>query len=314
VAAADPDAAARDRARRLTGVSVHDRAEALLARDDVDAVVVCAPTPLHADLAVAACEAGKHLYLEKPIATDLEDARRVLQAAESTGVKAVMGFNRRRHPAFERARELVLEGRLGRVLAVHAAFCERSPPDDLPPWKRDRSTGGGVLLDLASHHVDLARWILDDEVDAVQARIESAASDQDSAWVRLSMRRGTEVQGFFSFRGGLADSLELIGERGTLRVDRHGLGLLLRTPRRFGYGVRHERTAPHRDELASRLLRVPGTAGDPSYRRSLAAFVRMLGGGPHGLASLGDGLRSLEVVLAAESSASSAGSAVPVGR
>ena len=88
-------------------------------------------------------------------------------------------------------------------------------------------SGGGVLLDLASHHLDLLRWFLQDEVATVAASLGSQITEQDTAQLALTMRSGVEVQSFFSFRSGLADYLEFIGERGTLRVDRHAPVLTL---------------------------------------------------------------------------------------
>lgn len=312
VAAADPDAGARDRARRIAGVPVHEEAGALLARDEVDAIVVCASTSLHADLAEAACRAGKHVYLEKPLATTAEDGRRVVETARRSGVTAVMGFNRRHHPGYRRARELLRQGRIGPIRYVQTVFCESTPCDRMPAWKRDRSSGGGALLDLATHHVDLLRWFLDDDVETVQAGVVSERTEHDGAWLRLAMRDGVEAQGFFSFRSGLADHLEFIGEDGALRVDRHRSGILLRVPRRLGYGVRTSRWASRPELGAWRPLLAPTGSKDPSYRRSLAAFVDLLRGGSGELASLDDGLRALETILAAEASARS-GRPAPVG-
>src|SRR4051812_22376762 len=149
-AAADPDAKARDAAKRLANIPVHARADELLARPDIDVVVICVPTPLHAELAIAAAAAGKHFYLEKPIASAADEARRVVEAAGQAGVTAAIGFNRRLHPLYEQARELLWAGRIGRVRAVQTAFCEPTPVHAMPEWKRRRATGGGVLLDLAS--------------------------------------------------------------------------------------------------------------------------------------------------------------------
>ena len=113
-----------------------------------------------------------------------------------------------------------------------------------------------------------------------------------------------QVQSFFSFRTGLADFVEFFGERGTLRVDRHSPRLELRVPRRLGYGVRRARVLPSGAALAWRLVRWTRPSLDPSYRRSLQAFVdRLHGRGSDGAASLEDGLRSLEVILEAESAA-----------
>jgi predicted dehydrogenase len=311
VAAADPDPAARAAARRLTNVPLHEGADELLRRPDIDAVVICAPTQLHADLAVAAAEAGKHFYLEKPIATDAADARRVVDAASRARVIAAMGFNRRLHPLYQQARDLIDGGRIGRVRAVQTAFCEPSPPDSMPVWKRRRATGGGVLLDLASHHLDLLRWFLREEVDTVAASLGSRVTEQDSAQLALTMRSGVEVQSYFSFRAGLADYLEFIGERGTLRVDRHSPVLRLGLRRRLGYGVRRSWIAPTPAVLAWRIRRGVRPSFDPSYRRSLQAFVHQALGRPAAGASLLDGVRSLEAVLSAEAAAPHYPVAVP---
>jgi myo-inositol 2-dehydrogenase / D-chiro-inositol 1-dehydrogenase len=303
VAVADPDPAARARARRLAGVCAYEHPGAILARPDVDAVVITAPTNRHAELAVGAAEAGKHLYLEKPVATDAREAVRVEDAVRRAGVLAAVGFNRRLHPLYEQARSLVARGRIGRVRAVHSAFCEPVPPAAMPEWKRRRATGGGVLLDLGSHHVDLVRWLLDDEVASASASCASELSEQDTAWVRLEMRGGARVQGVYSFRAGYADHLELIGERGTLRIDRHRPVIDLRLHRRRGYGIRPVLLPPTPAVAAWRLRRLAGRGGEPSYGRSLGAFLGLVRGGASGGATLEDGLRSLEAVLAAEGSA-----------
>lgn len=303
VAAADPDPGARESAGRLVDVPLYERADDLLARSDLDAVVICAPTQVHAELAVAAAGAGKHFYLEKPIATDAAGAQRVVDAAAGAGVIGAMGFNRRLHPLYQQARDLLAAGRIGKVRAVQTAFCEPVPPETMPGWKRRRATGGGVLLDLASHHLDLLRWFLRDEVDTVAATLGSEVTEQDSARLELTLRSGVEVQSLFSFRAGLADFLEFIGERGTLRVDRHSPVLALGARRRFGYGVRRAWVAPTVEVAAWRLRRLVRPSVDPSYRRSLQAFVHQLGGHPGSGASLLDGVRSLEAVLSAEESA-----------
>ena len=302
-AAADPDPSARARARRVTRAPVYERAEHVLERQDIDAVVICTPTNLHAELAIAAAAAGKHFYLEKPIATTAADARRVIEAAARSGVTAAMGFNRRQHPLFEQARELLSSGSIGPVRAVQTAICEPAVPDAMPRWKRHRATGGGVLLELASHHVDQLRWMLEDEIASIAASLRSESTEHDTARVELVMAGGAEVQSFFSFRAGLAEYLEFIGERGTLRMDRHAATLSLRLGRRRGYGTRRGWLTPSPAVMAWRLERCWRPAADTSYRRSLRAFVRRVQGLPSRGASLTDGLRSLEVVLAAEDAA-----------
>ncbi len=303
VAASDPDPAARARAAGLTGITPHANTDDLLARDDVDAVIISGPTNLHADLALAACSAGKHVYVEKPLATSTLDGTRVVEAAKLAGVTVMLGFNRRFHPAFQQARDTIRSGRLGRILAVQSTFCEPSAPETMPQWKRKRETGGGALLDLASHHIDLTRWFLGDEVSSVNASLSSEQSDQDSSRLELQMRGGTQVQGWFSFRSALSDWFEFAGERGTMRVDRHSPGISLRVPRRMGYGVRSRLIAPSAAVIDWRVKRIVRPSAEPSYRGALTAFVGVLRGETRDVPGLDDGMRALAVVEAAEKSA-----------
>lgn len=305
VGAADPDENARRRARRKVRGPMHIEAEELLERPDVEAVIISVPTYLHAEVAVAAANAGKHFYLEKPVATTAQDAARITEAVALAGVTAVTGFNRRLHPLYQRAREILNDGRLGDVRAVQTVFSEPPPADGIPAWKRWRHTGGGVLLDLGSHHFDLLRWFLDDEIAMIGASIVSIESQHDSASAQLLMQRGVGVQSFFSFRAGLADFLEFICERGTLRVDRHSAALNVVEPRRRGYGARRRRLIPRPANARWRLKRILRPSRDPSYIRALKAFVAEAEGGPPLAASLDDGVRSLQAVLAAEESARS---------
>lgn len=303
VAAADPDHGALERLRRRHPVEAHGDAASLLARRDLDAVVISVPPLLHADVAVAAAGAGRAFYLEKPIAADRESAGRITSASAKAGVAAAIGFNRRWHPLHRQARGLLRSGAIGEVRAVQMAFCEPAPPQGLPAWKLARATGGGVLLDLASHHVDLVRWFLDDEVEAVEAATTSMASEDDSAWLTLTTRGGVRAQGTYSFRAGHADFLEFLGTGGSLRVDRHRAALDVTRPRRRGYGVRRARRLPMPALAAWWARRLVRRAEDPSYAAALAAFIGQVRGGPALTATLEDGVRSLAVILAAEASA-----------
>jgi len=312
VAAADPDPAARARAQRITKGPVHERADDAIARDDVDAVIITSATPSHAALAVAAARAGKHVYIEKPLALEASEARRVLAAVREAQVVGAVGFNFRAHPLHRRAADLVRAGRLGVLRAVQTAFCKPVAVGRMPAWKGRRETGGGVLLDLASHHVDSLRWMLSDEVIGVdEARIGSLETEQDVARLTLTLRSGCDVQAYFSFRTGPADYLDLIGDRGTLRVDRYRSRLDLRVARRFGYGMRASWVRPGAALASLAVRRLARPSYEPSFRLSLAAFVDRLRGGPGPVASVEDGARSLAVVLAAEQAART-GRRVPV--
>lgn len=305
VAASDPDPAARARAATIIGAPVVEAADEIIGNSDIDAVVICAPTNLHAELAISAMKAGKHVMVEKPIATTADDARRVVAAAAVNGLSATIGFNRRTHPLFEQAKKLISSGGLGTVRAIQSAFCEPMTAQQMGSWRQRREAGGGVLLDLASHHVDLVRWLLDDEVESVDCSTWSEMTDVDTATLSFAMRKGAVVQGFFSYRAARADYVELIGEKGTVMIDYHTTQLRIRVSRRMGYGTRRQLARPGIHTASWRVRRLIRPSLNPSYQRALAAFVSSIRGGPEPVASLMDGLRSLNVVLAAEESARS---------
>jgi predicted dehydrogenase len=291
-ALADPDPASLAAARRLAPNAARCRdADELLARDDVDAVLVTAPSGLHAELAMAVAEAGRHLYLEKPLATSLADGERVVDAARAAGIVAAIGFNRRFHPAIRRARSVVRTGGIGRVSRIRTRFT--NPGQNLPAWKLARADGGGALLDLASHHVDLLRFLLDAEVEDVTAIVTSSRSEHDGAILRLGLSDGAEAEIEVGFRAPQEDVLELAGPLGTIRVDRHR-GSVQRQPARL---------APTRELLLLRLRLAVRPSSDPSYAAALHAFVARVRGADVALPTLEDGLASLAVILAAEEAA-----------
>jgi predicted dehydrogenase len=301
VAVADPSHEARAAASRIARVEPAADAADVIARADVDAVVICAPPAVHAELAIAAARAGKAVYVEKPLALTLDDARAAVDALAASGRPAAVGFNHRFHPLHARARRLIRDGVLGRVRAVQTAFCEPVPGELMPAWKRSRPTGGGVLLDLGSHQVDLVRWLLGDEVESASAELRSEATEDDTAELLLETAGGASVQGFFSFRAGRCDWLRIAGDRGTLLVDRYAPRLQLARTRTDIGAVRRARwpgvLAPRPWQVRKALR----PAWEPSYRLALHAFVDSAAGGRAvALPGPEDGLRSLEVLLAAE--------------
>lgn len=302
VGVADPAPDARAVAERTGVRAVADPLE-LLEDGAVGAVVVCAPTGAHAELGLAALERRKHLYLEKPLATSVEDGRRLVDAAGQAGVVAAVGFNHRFHPLHRRARALLASGAVGTVRAIQTAFCQPVEARRLAPWRRSRAAGGGVLLDLASHQVDLVRWLLADEIVSAGAVLESEASEHDTARVELLTARGVAVTGLFSYRAARCDVLRIVGTAGVLELDRYAPALRLSLSRGDAGDVRRRRDPPAWQPRLWQLRRRLRPAYEPSYERALAAFVDALQGTERPLPSLADGLRSLEVVVAAEDAA-----------
>ncbi|MEU3294965.1 Gfo/Idh/MocA family oxidoreductase [Streptomyces longwoodensis] len=129
----------------------------------VAAVSVTAPNFLHREIGVAMAEAGKHLWIEKPVGLSAEDARAVADAVRAAGVQGTVGFNYRNAPAVETARRMVAAGDIGTVTHVRIRLFSdyAAHPDGALTWRYERRRGGsGVLGDLASHGVDLARFLL----------------------------------------------------------------------------------------------------------------------------------------------------------
>ena len=166
VSVADPVAERRDDAvRRFGFAAAHDGWRAAVDDPRVHLVSVTAPNAVHREIGCAVAAAGKHLWIEKPVGLDADDARAVADAVRAAGVTSAVGFNYRNAPAVERARELIRAGALGEVTHARVQLFSdyAAHPEGALGWRFERATGGaGVLGDLASHGVDLVRFLLGD--------------------------------------------------------------------------------------------------------------------------------------------------------
>jgi len=138
----------------------------LLKRDDIDAIDVCTPNNLHKDISIAAAEAGKMVLCEKPIAMNTADGEEMCQAVEKAGVANMVWYNYRRVPAVTLAKQLIDEGRLGRIFHYRANFLQDwtinadVPQGGEATWRLDaEAAGSGVTGDLLAHCIDTAIWL-----------------------------------------------------------------------------------------------------------------------------------------------------------
>jgi predicted dehydrogenase len=160
VAVADADPHKADAlARRFRIPHVCD-ADELVARGDLDAVVICTPNHLHEDMAVAALRAGKHVFVERPLATTSAGAARVLKAAEKASRVLVAGMPHRFRPGVIALRDFVAGGELGHIYAVRGSWMTRLMPSSRHSWRYDRAAGGGALIDLGVPALDLCMWLV----------------------------------------------------------------------------------------------------------------------------------------------------------
>jgi predicted dehydrogenase len=136
-------------------------ADELIERDDLDAVVICTPNHLHEEMAIAALEAGKHVFVERPMATTSDGAARVVAVAERTGQVLVVGMPHRFRPGVVALRSFIAGGELGDVYAVRGSWMTRPVPSSRPSWRQERETaGGGALVDLGVPALDLCLWLI----------------------------------------------------------------------------------------------------------------------------------------------------------
>jgi predicted dehydrogenase len=156
----------------------------LIARDDIDVIDICTPGDSHAEIAIAALAAGKHVLCEKPLANSVEEAQAMVAAAASaraTGVRAMCGFNYRRVPAIELMRRLVADGRIGTLRHVRAAYLQDWIVDPEFPlvWRLQREkAGSGALGDIGAHIIDLTQHITGQRIAELTALTETFVKER----------------------------------------------------------------------------------------------------------------------------------------
>ncbi|MDL2206976.1 Gfo/Idh/MocA family oxidoreductase [Eubacteriales bacterium OttesenSCG-928-N13] len=137
----------------------------LVARDDIDVIDITAPSNFHKEIALGAAQHGKHIFCEKPLALNLADAREMLDAANAAGVKHQIGFNYRFAPALVLAKQLIDQGKLGKIFHFRGSFLQDwiIDPEFPKVWRLDKKVcGSGSLGDLGAHVIDAARYLVGD--------------------------------------------------------------------------------------------------------------------------------------------------------
>lgn len=193
VAVADVNAAAaHDCAAQHRIPKVCDDPHELLSDPTVDAILICSSTDTHAPLIEAAARAGKHVFCEKPIALNLADVDRALQAVARAGVKLQIGFNRRFDANFRRVRQAIESGEIGEPHIIHVIS-----RDPAPPPIEYIQVSGGLFLDMAIHDFDMVRYLTASEIEEVyvcaSVRVDARigeAGDVDTAVTTMRLSNG----------------------------------------------------------------------------------------------------------------------------
>jgi predicted dehydrogenase len=292
VAAADTNLnRARQLAAQHPGCEATASWERVVARPDVDAVLVSTTNNALAAVTSAAVRHGKHVLVEKPAARCALELEPVVHEAKAAGVVVKVGFNKRFHPAFIQARKLVDDGAIGPLLYVRGRYGHGGRLGYDKEWRADPAiAGGGELLDQGVHLIDLSRWFLGD-VTGVSGHIGTFFWEmpvEDNGWLFLRTAQGqvaslhascTEWKNLFCF--------EIFGRDGKLQVD--GLG--------GSYGVERlsfYRMVPQMGPPETTIWEYPGE--DHSWRDEFAHFTHCLQAGGRPLGGLDDALAALQVV------------------
>ncbi|GGM79750.1 oxidoreductase [Dactylosporangium sucinum] len=157
---------------------------ALIARDDIDVIDICTPGDSHAEIAIAALEAGKHVLCEKPLANTVDEARAMVAAAvkaRALGVRSACGFNYRRVPAVSLMRNLIADGRLGAIRHVRALYLQDWITDPNFPlvWRLQKDkAGSGALGDIGAHIIDLTQFVTGQTITGVAGLTETFVKER----------------------------------------------------------------------------------------------------------------------------------------
>ena len=337
VAGRDPEGV-RAAAERLGWESTETSWQALVERDDIDLVDVCTPGHTHAEIVIAALEAGKHVLCEKPLANSVEEAEAMTRAAEraaADGVRAMVGFTYRRVPAISLARQLVAEGRLGTLHHVRAQYLQDWIVDPQAPlsWRLEKDkAGSGALGDIGAHIIDITQFITGDTITRVSGRLRTFVDERPlpSEHAGLSGTAGTgtgkvtvdDAATFLAdFRGGAmgvfeatrfasgrknAIRIEINGSRGSIAFDFEDMNVL-----HFFDGTEDAGTAGFRRILVTEAVHPyvgawwpPGhvIGYEHGFIHQAVDLVRAIADGTDPTPTFADGLQVQRVLAAVETS------------
>jgi myo-inositol 2-dehydrogenase/D-chiro-inositol 1-dehydrogenase len=276
----------------------------LLDDPAIDAVAVCVPVQLHVEVALAALEAGKHLFIEKPLSLDIAEIDRLVERASRSSNKVMVGFNLRRHRLLREAREIIRSGSLGRLELIRSTLT--SNHQKIPDWRRKRESGGGALIEMAVHHFDLWRFLLDTEVEEVFTFSRSSEWEDETATVSARLTNGMIAVAELCERTSNNNTVEVNGRDGRVRVDCYKFDGLEISPAANVPGdmrVRLSRIAYALRELPPAVLKRRGGDYVATYGQEWQHFIDSINRDMPVECTLDDGRRATQILLASLDSA-----------
>ena len=292
VAIAEPDKTAAEAARAAFGCEIRT-IDDCAAADDVDAVVICTPTNTHADLIEQFARAGKKVFCEKPVDLEVERVRQALDVVAAEGGTLMVGFQRRFDPDFMALKAAIDAGKIGDVEMITLTSRDPGPP----PYDYIK-VSGGIFRDMTIHDFDVARWLLGEEVATVQAAGSvltdpeiGRLGDYDSVNVILTTASGKQCTITNTRRAtyGYDQRIEVHGSKGSVSAENHREANI-EIANAEGYT-----RPPLLNFFMSRYV--------TAYANEIAAFVQAVADGTTPPTTGEDGLKALELAVAARKSA-----------
>jgi UDP-N-acetyl-2-amino-2-deoxyglucuronate dehydrogenase len=300
------------------GVAWDADLDALLARPDIDVVSVCVPSGLHADIGVRAARAGKHLVVEKPIDVTVAAADRLLDAAASAGAALTVISQHRFDPGPQRLRELVDQGRLGRLVLGDAItkWYRSQGYYDSGDWRGTWALdGGGALMNQGVHYLDLLCWIMGpvDRVTALCATQAHTIEVEDVALAQLQFRSGAVglLQATTAVYPGFPERLEISGTRGSVIIEAGAIRSMELLDEKGDVGAYGGKASPAPSTTAPSATATTTSAADPkvmageAHQAQLADFLAALDSGGQPLVTGDEARMDVAVIRAVYDSARS---------
>jgi len=265
-----------------------------VARDDVDAVLVCTPPYVHAEIGIAAMRTGKHVLCEKPMTRSVADAEQLVETSRETGMTLKCGFNHRHHPAIWEAKRLLDKGSIGKPLFARCIYgiCGRPGYED--EWRADPArAAGGQFIEQGTHAIDLFRWFLGEVAEVAcmtgtQYFKEQSLDDNGMAVFRMTSGAMASVHTSLT-QWKNTFSFEVFGKDGYLNVE--GLGASYGTEKLIA--GRRDFSAPFQDTITEYR------GGDISWREEWKEFARAIVERREPIGSGRDGLAAMRIARAA---------------
>ena len=284
-------------------------ARGLLAHPGLQALAVCVPPQHHAEIGLAALDAGKHVFIEKPLALNLGDCDALVDRASQTSATVMVGFNLRWHRLVREARTAIRDGALGELSMLRSVFTNGVYHGSrVPEWRRQRALGGGLLLDMVIHHIDLWRFLLDSEVEEIFTTSRSGRWSDETGTIMARMANDVLISAVFCAATTETHEMEIYGQSGRLCVSCYRFDGLQRHSISSASGGIRMRLA----RLGSTLRTMPQAwaafrnGGDMlgAYRAQWRHFIDSIHRGEPAECALEDGRRAVQVALAAIESSS----------